>query len=709
MTADQQGRTSASNSLPGCPRLLQQTGSADLGMLEDLVVFRSVSVCYLGILLLGTVSCRRVENNTETATVALRPLNLVVVTIDTLRPDHVRCYGYPKIETPAMDGIARSGVLFENAVTQTPLTPPSHASIFTALYPTRHHVRNTGGFILSSSSTTLATILQRQGWDTAAFVSSAVLKKLFGFNQGFAVYDDQMPRPGNSREFLDDPERGAGDTVDRAVRWIGSQSGKPYFLWVHLYDPHMPYRPPEPFKQQYRDRPYDGEIAYADHELVRLLDAVRKKSPADQTVVAVLSDHGESLGEHGEYSHGIFLYDATLRIVFLLSGPGVPAGVRVKQQARTVDFMPTVLDLMGGKPPAAVDGASLVSAFAGKETPTAVSYAETLYPKINMGWAELRAIRTNRWKYIRAPRPELYDLAQDPAENKNVIQSNAPEVQKLEAQLKDVTGSSGAEKIETTPVDERTMDQLKSLGYLSGLAASSYSLTGRGIDPKDRTGILKLLSVAEDPDAHTPEPRRIELLQEALRQDPTNPDLYYQLGGQYEKNGRHAEAMKLYYAALARGIESARLHSRIADLYLRSGKRDQAIPEYEKAAQLNPSDVESQTNLATAYLETGRVPDAERVYKWVITTDPGYAAAYNGLGLIAIQRQDAATARGYFEKAVELDPDQVEAQLNLGLIYKIAGDRAHARQCFETFLAKASPAQYRDIIPKVRETLAELR
>jgi arylsulfatase A-like enzyme/Flp pilus assembly protein TadD len=637
-------------------------------------------------------------------------LSLVVVTIDTLRPDHLRCYGYSKIETPSIDSIAKSGVLFENAVTQTPLTPPSHASIFTGLYPTKHHVRDTGGFILQPSSTTLATILQQHGWDTAAFVSSSVLKKLFGFNQGFAIYDDQMPKPaGNSRDFLADPERPAGATVDRALRWLKAQSGKPYFVWVHLYDPHLPYQPPAPFRQQYRDRPYDGEIAYADHELARLFDAVRKKSPSDKTLIAVLSDHGESLGEHGEYSHGVFLYDATLRIAFLLAGPSVPAGLRVKEQARAIDFLPTVLDLMGGRTPDSVQGVSLTPAFASKKVPTVISYAETLYPKINMGWAELRAIRTNRWKYIRAPKPELYDLAQDPAEATNVIQGHAAEVQKLEAQLKTVAGAGRTEKVDTASVDQRTMEQLKSLGYVSGFSARAYELTGQGIDPKDRVGILKLLAVAEDPNSDTPQQRRIELLEEALREDPTNPNLYYQLGGKYEKNSRHAEAMKLYYTALQRGIESARLHSRIADLYVRAGKKEQAIPEYEKATQLNPSDVESQTNLATAYLEQGRVPDAERVFKWVVTTDPGSAAAYNGLGLIAIQRQDPGAARGYFEKAVALDADLVEAQLNLGLIYKMAGDRAHARQCFETFLAKASPTQYREIIPKVRETLAEMR
>ncbi len=659
--------------------------------------------------LLLCLSCRRTQTAAGSTDAALRPLNLVVVTIDTLRPDHLHCYGYSKIETPAIDSIAQQGVLFENAVTHTPLTPPSHAGMFTGLYPSGHHVRNTGGFVLQPSTVTLATMLQQKGWDTAAFVSSAVLKKQFGLNQGFAIYDDKMPDGGNRQEFREDPERPAADTIDRAIHWMDSQSGKPFFVWVHLYDPHLPYRPPAPFAQQYKTHPYDGEIAYTDHELARLFDAVHKKAPADKTLTAVLSDHGESLGEHGEYTHGVFLYDATLRIAFLMSGPGVPAGLRVKQQARNIDLLPTVLDLLGGKPPAAVHGVSLVPSFGGKEVPTAIAYAETLYPKMNMGWAELRSIRTNSWKYVRAPKPELYDLSHDPAETTNVIGSHPAEVRKFEAQLKAVIGTGGAERVQTAMVDERTMDQLKSLGYLSGFAARTYDLTGQGIDPKDRTVILKLLEAAEDPDSHLPDSRRTELLQQAVAQDPTNPDLYYQLGARYEKAGRHNDAMKLYRTALDKGIESGRLHSRIADLLVRAGKKGEAIPEYEKASQFNPSDVESQSNLATAYLETGRVADAERVFHWIVTTDPAQARAYNGLGLIAIQRQDSSLARTYFEKAVELDPDLVEAQLNLGLIYKMAGDRPRARACFEIFLAKASKSQYAQIIPKVRDELVALQ
>ena len=630
----------------------------------------------------------------------------MLVTIDTLRPDHLHCYGDSRIETPNIDAITRSGTLFENAVTQTPLTPPSHASIFTGLNPPSHHVRNTGGFVLPNPTTTLATILHGQGWDTAAFISSAVLKKFFGFNQGFDVYDDQMPKPKGSG-FIEDAERRAGDTVDRAVRWLDAQSGKPYFLWVHVYDPHAPYQPPSPYKEMYKDRPYDGEIAYADHELGRLFDAVRKKSRADQTLVAVLSDHGESLGEHGEYSHGVFLYDSTLRIAFMLAGPGVPAGMRVKQQARTIDFLPTILDLMGGRAPASVQGASLTPYFRGGDAPTAVSYAETLYPKINMGWAELRGIRTNHWKYIRAPKPELYDLSQDPGEAHNVILSHAPEVQRFEAQLREVIGT-GAEKVASSMVDRHTLEQLQSLGYTSGFAAKSYDLTGQGADPKDRVGILKLMEEAQSrPDA-VPSSQSLASLRQALREDASNPLLYYLLGADLEKAGRYGEAMKLYEAAVQHGIESARLHSRMGDLLVRAGRKDAAIPEYEKAAQLNPADAESQSNLATAYLEKGRLADAERVYRWVITTDPSYAAAYNGLGVVAIQRQDEKTAKGYFEKAVELDAGQVEAQLNLGIIYKDEGDPARARACFRAFLAKASPAQYAQVIPKVKEELAAM-
>lgn len=642
----------------------------------------------------------------------LKPLNVVVVTVDTLRADRLRCYGYTDIETPALDGLAQRGVLFEHAVAQTPLTPPSHASIFTGQNPNVHKVRNTGGFILQPSARPLARILQEQGWDTAAFIGSAVLKKLFGFDNGFNLYDDEMPRPGKRNEFREDPERKASVVVDHAIAWLDQRSSaKPFFLWVHLYDPHLPYKPPPEFARKYRSRPYDGEVAYTDTQIGRLLEAIGRKSPADKTVIAVLSDHGESLGEHGEQTHGIFLYDATLHIPFLMAGPGIPPGLRVTQQVRTIDFLPTLLEVLGGATPSGIQGVSLAPAFQAGSPESDVSYAETLYPKMNMNWSELRAIRTSRWKYIRAPKPELYDLAADPHELNNVIQQHGPEVGKFEAHLKQLISpdGSGTEKVDTAMVNERVMDQLKSLGYLSGAGGRSFELDGTGKDPKDAVEILKLIDEAESSETNLPQARRIALLQEALAKDPQNPSLYYQLGGHLEKTGQYDRALELYRTAVSKGIESSRLHSRIADLLVRRGDKDAAIVQYEKAAQINPADLDSQSNLATAYLEKGRLDDAEKVFRWILSNDSTFAAAHNGMGLVFIQRRNPAGARSYFERAAQLDPDLVEVHMNLGLIYEMAGDKPRARASFQTFLDKASPAQYGHIIPRVRQELAALQ
>jgi choline-sulfatase len=646
----------------------------------------------------------------------LRPLNLLLVTIDTLRPDRLGCYGYSKIETPNLDEFARKGVLFENAVTETPLTAPSHASIFTGLYPPAHKVRDTGGFILHSPHPTLAEILQRQGRDTAAFVGSSVLKKQFGFNVGFAVYDDEMPKPDPRKMAGEYAERRAGEVVDRAISWLGSQSAKPFFLWVHVFDPHSPYDPPAPFREKYRGRLYDGEVAYTDQQLGRLLAAVASKAPAGNTLIAILSDHGESLGEHGEYTHGVFLYDSTLRVAFMLAGPGVPTGLRVKAQARTIDLLPTLLELMGGKAPAGTQGTSLSPTFTGQpvtgkpvtgQPGASWSYLETLYPKINLGWAELRGIRTNLWKYIQAPKPELYDLVKDPGETTNVIASHPAEVQQMEGNLKTAAGEK--EKVQTTMLDQRTMAQLKSLGYLGGSSGREYTLTGQGIDPKDRLEVLKLLYRAVSPDAGTPPSQRISMLRQALAEDPTNPSIYYHLGDEYGKAARRSEATKLYQAAIRNGLRNAWLFSRLGYLYLQQGDKNEAIASYEKAAQLNPSDSESLNDLAMAYLQTGKIGDAERVFKWSLSTGDKSALAYNGLGLVFIQKRDMAEARGYFEKAVQLDPDLLEAQLNLGRLYKIIGANTRARACFEAFLAKASPAEYGAVISRVKAELADMQ
>ncbi len=633
----------------------------------------------------------------------------MLVTIDTLRPDRLGCYGYRGIETPSLDHAARRGVVFENAVTAVPLTAPSHASIFTGLNPTQHKVRDTGGFILDASHPTLAKVLRQQGWDTAAFVGSSVLKRRFGFDQGFAVYDDAMPSADAKKSRTEYAERRAGTVVDRATRWLAAHGSGPFFLWVHVFDPHSPYDPPPPFRERYHARPYDGEVAYTDQQLGRLFAAVDQVSPPEQTLLAVISDHGESLSEHGEYNHGVFLYDSTVRIAFLLAGPGVPAGLRVKQQARTIDVLPTLMEIMGSKVPDGVQGSSLTPAFAGKETATDYAYLETLYPKINMGWAELRGIRTNHWKYIRAPHPELYDLTQDAGETANVAASHGDELRQLENRLQAVTGNEATEKVQTTMVDPRTMKQLKSLGYLGGAASGSYALGGKGVDPKDRAGVLKLLYLAVSPDSGTRPSRRIPLLEEALRQDAADPTIYFHLGDEYRAVGRVADERNLYHQAIRKGLTNAWLYSRLAYLNLQQGSPDEAIALYERAVQLNPSDSESLNDLGMAYLESGKLAEAERTFQWSLAAGDVSGLADNGMGLVCIRKHDVAAARGHFEKAVQKGPDLLEATLNLGRAYKILGENARARACFEAFLAKASPAQYGPIIANLKKELAEMQ
>jgi arylsulfatase A-like enzyme/Flp pilus assembly protein TadD len=656
-------------------------------------------------LVAGLVSCGPSWNK-KSGESGLRPLNLVLITIDTLRADRLGCYGYRSAETPHLDRFAAQGALFENAVAQAPLTAPSHASMMTGLYPVTHKVRDTGNFVLAPEHATLAVILERAGWDTAAFVGASVLKKRFGFGHGFAVYDDEMPRSGASEE---EPERRAADVVDRAIAWLGSRSGKPFFLWVHVYDPHLPYDPLPPFREKHAAQPYDGEVAYTDQQAGRLLDAVAGKSAPGGNLIAILSDHGESFGEHGEYAHGVFLYDTTVRIPWLIAGPGVPRGVRVEEQARTIDLLPTLLELMGGQAPRETQGTSLVPVLGGKGG-AGFSYTETLFPKINMGWAELRAIRTARWKYIRAPRPELYDLANDPGETANAIASHTDEVKELERMLESVTGGVGTRKpetVETAVVDRRTLEQLKSLGYLGGSTPGEYALTGAGVDPKDRTGVLKLLHFATNPEPGVSVARRVAMLRQAIGLDSGNPTLYSNLGDLYRAAGREGEETRLYQDAVNHGVRNAWLYSRLGALYLRRGNKSEAITFLEGAARANPADYDSLQNLAVAYRETGRLDDAERVLQSIVKSGEEYAPAYNELGMVAFAKQDAAAARGYFEKAAQLD---AAYQLNLARLYKTLGENARARAAFEAFLAgPAARPEYRRMAPEVRRELEAVR
>jgi arylsulfatase A-like enzyme/Flp pilus assembly protein TadD len=650
----------------------------------------------------AVVSCKSTSSGAGCA--PIRPTaNVLLVTLDTVRADHLHCYGYDRIKTPNIDALAAKGALFQAAVAQTPLTAPSHASMFTGTNPNVHQVRD-NGFALLPTSETLTTILARQGWNTAAFVSTAILGKHFGFGQGFATFDDQM---APARSGLNAASRPANITVDRAIAWLHAQPAKPFFLWVHLYDAHKPYQPPAPFAKEYPGSPYDAEIAFEDQQIGRLLEAVRQKSPDGKTLIVLLSDHGESLGQHGEYEHGIFLYDPTVRIAWIMAGPGIPAGVRVRQQVREIDLLPTVLDLLGKEPSPAIQGTSLVPAFRGDAVPSNISYEETLVPKIDMGWAELRGIHTAHWMYIRAPRPELYNLDQDPAELQNILDANPKKYREMDGELRRLSmeGSSGSETVTMKQLDQTTMAQLKSLGYVANFSARQIELTGHGNDPKDHVATLKTLETIADTEKISAG-SEIELLRQALTSDPANPTLYLWLIDAYEHNGQYPHAMQACLDALHQNIQDGTILSRLANLYLRAGKLNAAIAYYQQAAQMNPLDVEGQNDLATAYLQSGRLADAERTFRWVLTIQP-YAPAYNGLGIVADKRNNIMDARKNFQRAVQLDPAYVEGQLNLGIACMQTHDIPCARAAFRAFVAHA-PKDFGPELTQAKSALAKL-
>src|SRR5437899_2661376 len=399
--------------------------------------------------------------------------NVLLVTIDTLRADHVGCYGDRDASTPAIDELAARGARFETAVAHAPLTGPSHASILTSQIPPAHGFRNNSGFTLSPEVRTVAEDFRQAGYRTAAFVSAFPLDRRFGFDRGFETYDDHLPK-GNDRRRTPYVERAADATTDAVLRWLATstsgQASPRWFLWVHYYDPHAPYEPPGELAEQFRRAPYDGEIAFVDRQFARLIHALDARNETARTLILVTADHGESLGEHGEGTHGIFLYDATIRVPWVMAGPQVPAGRVSRTVARSIDVLPTLADYAGLPVRRDVDGRSLRAAADGREMSDVASYAESLYPELELGWASLYAWRTAGSKFIRAPHPEVYDLENDASETKNRVAEERARADVLDGKVEEALRR--APPAAARSVDPDAAERLRALGYASGDRAS---------------------------------------------------------------------------------------------------------------------------------------------------------------------------------------------------------------------------------------------
>ena len=431
--------------------------------------------------------------------IAGRP-SVLLVSIDTLRADHVGSYGYRAAATPVIDALAARGLRFEQAETVTPLTLPAHTSLLSGTFPAFHGVRDNGSFYVGDEVTTLAEVMKAHGYRTGGFVGAYVLDHRWGIAQGFDhYYDDFDLSRFEMAAGIDAAQRPGSEVVDHALAWLAGAGDQPFFAWVHLYDPHSPYVPPEPYRSRFPatlEGAYDGEIAATDAQVGRLIDFLTSSRRLANTVIVVVGDHGESLGEHGEQQHGFFVYDASVRIPLIVAGPRVPTRA-VPDQVRIVDVMPTILELAGVEAPSAVQGVSLMPLGRG-ERQDLLGFSETWYPRYHYGWSELTAVRDGRYKFIAAPRRELYDTQADPGEQHDIAASNPRVADALERALADMTAklAVAATPQKPRPVEPEVEERLRSLGYVAATVSRATLADRLRGDPKDKIGLYNLLKRA---------------------------------------------------------------------------------------------------------------------------------------------------------------------------------------------------------------------
>jgi arylsulfatase A-like enzyme/Tfp pilus assembly protein PilF len=666
--------------------------------------------------LLLVAGCRRER---AAGTTAARP-NVLLVTIDTLRADHLGCYGHAGAATPTLDALAARGVRFATAIAHVPLTGPSHASILTGRTPLGHGFRDNGGYVIPAEAKTAAEDFRQAGYRTAAFISGFPLDRRFGFDRGFDAYDDHLPK-GNDPRRTPYVERLADATTDAALRWLGSPlsagAPAPFFLWVHYYDPHAPYEPPAALAGRFAGAPYDGEIAFVDSQLARLLRGLEEKGALAHTVVLATADHGEALGEHGEDTHGLFVYDATLKVPWIMAGPGLPAGRVASPVARGIDVLPTLLDYAGLAPAAGVEGCSLRPAAEGHEMNDAPAYAETLYPEREFGWAPLHAWRTSKFKLIEAPRPELYDLEADAAETANRAAAQPARAEELRQKLQAVLSRPAPPA--AASVDPETAAKLGALGYVAGGHAQPVS-GGARRDPKDGIHLLPRINrgmsaartdpqlaireltivLAEDPGLLAALRTRAVAYAAAGRHDFAVADLRrlekngqltaedaIVLGDNLRFSGRLAEAVAVLERAARENPKFPQPWLSLAEVHIKQHKNAEAAADYQRVLALVPDHIEALRGLGDLALLEGRLDEAAARYARILEVDPGDAGAMTKTGVLRMRVGRGEDAIALFRKAVEREPGNGEALLYLAGALAASGRSAEALPFFERALA----------------------
>lgn len=611
-----------------------------------------------------------------------QPPNLLLVTIDTLRADHIGAYGYKAAATPNLDRLAAEGARFAEAYSAVPITLPSHATLMTGTFPMMHGLHDFSDNRLNQSQPTMAGILREHGYATGAVVASAVLDSRFGLNSGFDFYYDHFDFSRLLETNLDAMERPANVVVDEALQWLGQKRQKPFFLWVHLYDPHNPYHPPEPYASRFKTQPYDGEIAFADAQMGRVLAYLRAKGLYGNTTIVVSGDHGEGLGEHQEKTHGFFIYDSTLHVPLIFKPAAISKPAVIETPVSLVDILPTVLDLLHVEAPDGIQGRSLLPLIrdheAGAKSPL---YGESFLPRIHFNWSEVRGVRVGQYHFIDGPKPELYDLGPDPHELNNLFASRpalAAEMRgKLTGAIRDYT--PGKELAEKTPLDPAMMERLKSLGYAAVSSGHTSTLSDPNLpDAKDRIGTYELISEAIDDSQHGRFDESIAKLNETLKTEPDSESVHYLLGLNYYRKHDPRSAVKEFERVLAASPEYGLAAYYLGLAYAAAGELEQAVVTLQRALELDKTNHSAAFNLGVAYLQLKKVPESIAAFRRAVEIYPAYALAHRSLGEVLMFQGTSKEAIESLRRATELAPEDARAWADLAQAYQAAGMQAES-------------------------------
>ncbi len=670
------------------------------------------------------------EETTLITNIAPDELNVILITVDTLRADRLGAYGSQRVATPNMDKLAAEGILFANAASTVPFTLPAHSSLMTGTYPPYHGVRENVGYVLGSSIPTLAEQMAASGRSTAGFVSAFVLDSRWGIGRGFDTYFDEFDLKENESANLAAVQRDGAETIAEAIRWLDTDPERPLFLWLHLFDPHDPYEPPEPFRSQYPNRPYEGEVAYADSLIGEFRRALEERNLLDTSLLILTGDHGEGLGQHREGFHGFFIYDSTVHVPLIVRLPGSElAGGVVDQAVSHVDRLPTILEVTGQPIPQQAQGRSLLPLLLGSSEATESEravYSESMYPLLHYGWAPLRSIRQGQYKFIDAPNPELYDLAADPLEQNNILLDERRTSRQLKDHLDLLTDQfKSDEPVQAQPadLDEETLRQLQALGYVAGsggIAVDEEHAWDRA-DPKERIALHQLVMAAQSDLAKGELPKARQKLTDVLTTDPSVVDAHQMLGSIASQEESYQEAVDHFKGALEVRDDHVASIRGLAHAYRKLGMDEEALLGFQQLLSLEPGDTlatlgtveilveleRSQEAIEVLEIATereepapvllnqlgelltleGRTPDAIAAFDRAIAAKPDLVPAQFNLAVLLEEQGESSRAVELYEKVVEQAPGHFQAQFNLGRLYGQMGDSARQQAMWEAAIA----------------------